>query len=53
MESDVKCYLGIDVSKLWFDLSFMKVIDHKRQTVVTERFDNTADGIVLMHKLLE
>ena len=52
MESNVKCYLGIDVSKSWFDLSFMKVINHQRQTVVTERFDNTADGIALMHKLL-
>ena len=52
MESNVKFYLGIDVSKLWFDLSSMKVIDHKRQEVVTERFDNTSDGIALMHKLL-
>jgi len=30
----------------------MKVVDHQRQTVTTERFDNTPDGIALMHKLL-
>jgi transposase len=52
MESNVKCYLGIDVSKLWFDLSIMKVIDHKRQPIDTERFDNTSEGIAKLHKWL-
>lgn len=52
MEKNVKCYLGIDVSKSWFDLSFMKVVDHVKQTMVTERFDNNEEGIAKMDKLL-
>jgi transposase len=40
-----KSYLGIDVSKPWFDVSLMPVIDHVRQPVITERFDNTIRGM--------
>lgn len=52
MTNKVNCYLGIDVSKLWFDLSLMKVIDHVKQAVVTVRFDNNEAGITKMNKLL-
>lgn len=38
-------YLGIDVSKPWFDVSLLPVIDHVKQPVVTERFDNTVAGM--------
>lgn len=31
MQKDVKFYLGIDVSKLWFDISLMVVINHQKQ----------------------
>ena len=40
-----KNYLGIDVSKLWFDVSLMIVIDHVKQPIVTERFDNNPTGL--------
>lgn len=40
-----KNYLGIDVSKLWFDVCLMPVIEHLKQPVVTERFDNTTTGM--------
>jgi transposase len=40
MEKSVKFYLGIDVSKSWFDLSMMAVIDHQKQAVLTARFEN-------------
>ena len=45
MQLQRKNYLGIDVSKLWFDVSLMAVIDHAKQPLSTERFDNTAPGM--------
>jgi transposase len=52
MHKEVKFYLGIDVSKLWFDLSLMVVADHHKQPVKTLRFDNTGEGIKEMDKWL-
>jgi len=40
-----KNYLGIDVSKRWFDVSLMPVIDHVKQPIITKRFDNTSSGM--------
>lgn len=40
-----KNYLGIDVSKRWFDVSLMIVIDHVKHPIVTERFDNSPSGL--------
>jgi transposase len=40
-----KNYLGIDVSKLWFDVSLMAVMDHVKQALISERFDNTTSGM--------
>lgn len=40
-----KNYLGIDVSKPWFDVSLMVVIDHVKQPIVSQRFDNDATGL--------
>ncbi len=40
-----KNYLGIDVSKPWFDVSLLSVTDHVKQLMITERFDNTVTGI--------
>jgi len=45
MQTERKNYLGIDVSKLWFDVSLLVVIDHAKQPLLTERFDNNAPGI--------
>jgi transposase len=45
MQLQRKNYLGIDVSKLWFDVSLMAVIDYAKQPLITERFDNTAPGM--------
>lgn len=39
-----KNYLGIDVSKPWFDVSLMVVLAHVKQPILTERFDNSAPG---------
>lgn len=45
MHTATKNYLGIDVSKLWFDVSVMAVIDHAKQPLITERFDNNVPGM--------
>jgi len=33
------------MSKLWFDASLLRVINHYKQAIITERFDNTIDGM--------
>jgi len=53
MHKDVKFYLGIDVSKPWFDISLMPVVNHEKQPMLTERFDNTAEGIKQLHHWLK
>jgi transposase len=53
MQKDVKCYLGIDVSKLTLDISVIIVKDHKKGDLVTGRFDNTAEGIKALNKWLK
>lgn len=53
MQKDRKCYLGIDVSKLWFDLSLLTVVDHEKQSVLTHRFDNTVQGICQLNTWLK
>jgi len=40
-----KNYLGIDVSKPWFDVSLMPVIDYVKQPIITKRFDNSTSGM--------
>ena len=53
METSQKNYLGIDVSKLWFDVSLLPVIDHQKQPMVTDRFDNTLEGMKAFKKWLK
>ena len=53
MQETTKFYLGIDVSKSWFDISMMQVVDHQKQPMQTERFANTPDGIKLWHQWLK
>ncbi len=53
MKKEVKFYLGMDVSKLWVDITLMCVVDHKKQPTIAERFDNNANGIKSLHKWLK
>jgi len=53
MEKVSKCYLGMDVSKLYFDVSLMHVVDHQSGTVEYNRFDNTAEGMKTFKKYLQ
>ena len=45
MQKYQKNYVGIDVSKPYFDASLMVVIDHQKQEVKSERFSNTNQGL--------
>jgi len=47
------CFIGIDVSKLWFDLSLMKVSGGVKEAVLTQRFDNNAAGFKVLAKWLK
>src|ERR1700712_3063745 len=38
-------FIGIDVSKPFFDAALMAVTDHQKQPVQTACFDNTAEGL--------
>jgi transposase len=48
-----KNFLGIDVSKLTFDVSLVAVVDGQKQPVVTEQFDNAAAGLKKFKSWLE
>ena len=47
-----KNYLGIDVSKPWFDVSLLVVLNHVKQAMITDRFDNSSEGMKLFKKWL-
>lgn len=53
MKKQTRFYMGIDVSKLWFDLSLLIVINFQKQEMITERFDNTESGLAVMKKWLK
>lgn len=53
MQVSKKNYLGIDVSKPWFDVSLLTVLDHLKQPMVTERFANNASGMQEFKKWLK
>jgi transposase len=44
-QSTTKSYLGIDVSKSWFNVCLMQVIDHQKQPMQSAEFGNNAKGI--------
>jgi len=53
MNSMKKFFIGIDVSKPYFDTTLMAVVDHVKQAVQTGRFDNTLSGIKDFEKWLK
>ena len=46
-------YVGIDVSKPYFDASLMAVINHEKQDIISERFINEASGLKMFDKWLK
>lgn len=53
MLSTKQFYLGVDVSKPYFDASLMVVVDHLKHPVASRRFDNTSPGMNLFGKWLK
>ena len=53
MQQKALYFIGIDVSKLWFDASLMEVINHQKSPMITERFDNTPSGMKFFGKWLK
>ncbi len=53
MKKQTCFFLGIDVSKLWFDISLMVVVNFQKQQMITERFDNTIEGLALLKNWLK
>lgn len=53
MKKRVRFYLGMDVSKLWVDITLMCVVDHQKQPLVSERFDNNEAGMKALGKWLK
>ena len=52
MRTNTKFFMGIDVSKPYFDAAVLPVTDHQKQAVETARFDNTSAGMILFEKWL-
>lgn len=50
MEQSIKFYVGIDVSKPYFDASIMKVVNHKKEDLQTDQFSNNKEGLLLFKK---
>lgn len=53
MTGTTKFFIGIDVSKPYFDASLMAVVSHVKQAVDTSRFDNNATGIKAFERWLK
>ena len=53
MQQSTKFYLGIDVSKPYFDVSLLAVINYQKQAIETTQFSNDAKGIKLFDKWLK
>ena len=53
MTTKTQFFIGIDVSKKWFDASLMAMINHQKQDMETARFDNTPKGIKAFEKWLK
>ncbi len=49
----MKFYLGMDVSKSWVDITVMCVLNHEKQPLISERFDNDAAGMKALDKWLK
>jgi transposase len=53
MEQTKQSFLGIDVSKPYFDVSLLQLSKGIKTEMLTERFDNTIEGLKLWHKWLK
>jgi transposase len=47
-----KFFLGVDISKPYFDVSLLVVFNHQKQNIESDRFSNDAEGIKSFNKWL-
>jgi transposase len=53
MNNNTKFFMGIDVSKPYFDASLLAVFNHQKKELQSERFTNDAAGLKLYAKWLK
>src|ERR1051326_3118340 len=53
MKKQGRFYLGMDVSKLWFDITVLSVVEQQKQPTVSERFANNETGLKGLHQWLK
>jgi len=53
MQNKTKYFIGIDVSKPFFDAALMVVIDHQKQAIESAHFENTELGLKSFEKWLK
>ena len=53
MQNQVQHFIGIDVSKSFFDAALMPVIGHQKQTIESAHFENSELGLKSFHKWLQ
>jgi transposase len=53
MQNNTKHFIGIDVSKPFFDAALMPVTNHQKQAVESAHFDNTELGLKAFEKWLK
>ena len=53
MQNQVKHFIGIDVSKPFFDAALMPVINHQKQAIESAHFENNKLGLKAFEKWLK
>jgi transposase len=53
MQTHNKFFLGIDASKLWFDLGLIRVTEKGRDNMIRQKFDNNVEGLRSLTKWLK
>ena len=43
--NNTQFFIGIDVSKPFFDASLLAVINHLKMEIISEHFENTPEGM--------
>jgi transposase len=53
MQTNVRYFIGIDVSKPFFDAALMIVVNHQKQAIESAQFENTKLGLRSFQKWLK
>ena len=50
---DTQFFIGIDISKPFFDAALMPVVQHQKKETICAKFDNNLEGLKKFHKWLK